>query len=294
MAKINQSPLISLILDYYALCKPKVIAVMLVTTWVGMHLSSAHSISLSRLFCTLIGIALAGGSAAVINHLVDRHVDAKMSRTCKRPIASGRILIPHAILFAFILGVIGLGILLSFVNTLTAVLTFGTLLGYAVFYTLYLKRKTPQNIVIGGIAGATPPLLGWTAVSGEIHANALLLVLIIFIWTPPHFWSLAIYRRTEYQQANIPMLPVTHGVLFTKLCIVLYTILLFAITLLPFVTQMSGIPYLLAAMLLNTLFLTQTVILYKSQDEKTALKTFSFSITYLLLLFGALLIDHAL
>jgi protoheme IX farnesyltransferase len=228
----------------------------------------------------------------VINHLVDRHIDIKMIRTEKRPIANKRISIVHAILFSIILGVSGLVILALFVNGLTTFLTFLTVLGYAVMYTLFLKRSTPQNIVIGGAAGAMPPLLGWTAVTGELSAYPWLLVLIIFTWTPPHFWALAIYRKNDYQKANIPMLPNTHGVAFTKLCMVLYTFLLFGVTLLPYATHMSGIFYLIAAIILDTIFLTQTIMLYRTDSDALARRTFGFSIIYLLLLFNALLIDH--
>lgn len=333
--------------DYYTLCKPKVVAVMLVTSIIGMLLAypSSHQAYTSYPLHTLatlhtshplqsslalqliswqalqaflfgtLGIALAAASAAVINHLVDSSIDAKMSRTSQRPIASGRISGKNAVIFATFLGICGLIILSLFVNVLTAVLSFLTLLGYAVIYTMFLKRATPQNIVIGGAAGAMPPLLGWAAVSNEIHAHALLLVLIIFIWTPPHFWALAIYRNEDYKNANIPMLPVTHGIPFTITCIILYTILLIAITLLPFITAMSGILYLISACILGLLFLLQCIRLYFSYKQclklkindlnlditrsgdwrkfkQTAFKTFSFSILYLLLLFAALLIDH--
>lgn len=278
--------------DYLTLCKPKVILVMLVTSWVGMHLATDHLVPLTTFIFATLGIAMAGSSAAVINHLVDRHIDAKMSRTEHRPMACKRISLEKAILFSFLLGISGLFILAVFINILTAFLTLLTVLGYAVLYTLFLKRSTPQNIVIGGAAGAMPPLLGWTAVTNEINAFAWLPVLIIFAWTPPHFWALAIYRKEDYFKANIPMLPVTHGVSFTKLFIVLYTILLFIVTLLPFITEMSGLLYFISALLLGSAFLIQTLILYRSQDPRVALKTFSFSIVYLLLLFSALLIDH--
>jgi len=265
---------------------------MLVTTWVGMHLATTSFVPFDILIFGTIGIACSGGSAAVINHLVDRHIDAKMIRTEKRPIVCKRISPYHATLFAILLAVSGLLILSFLVNSLTAFLTFLTIIGYAVFYTVFLKRRTPQNIVIGGAAGAMPPLLGWTAVTGELHALAWLPVLIIFTWTPPHFWALAIYRKEDYQNANIPMLPITHGIPFTKLCMILYTFLLFAITLLPYATQMSGLVYLIAAIILGIGFLAHTFVLYKNCSNYMALKTFSFSITYLLLLFTALLVDH--
>jgi len=278
--------------DYFVLCKPKVVLVMLITAWVGMHLASNTFVPWNLFVFGTLGIALAGGSAAVINHLVDRHIDAKMTRTEKRPLACKRISVPKAFLFSVILGISGLVLLILFVNLTTALLTFATLLGYAVFYTLFLKRRTPQNIVIGGAAGAMPPLLGWAAVTNEIDACAWILVLIIFTWTPPHFWALAIYRCEDYQKANIPMLPITHGIHFTKLCIVLYTLLLFGITLLPYAIQMSGILYLIAAIILGSLFLFKVIVLYRTNSNPMAFKTFSFSILYLLLLFIALLIDH--
>lgn len=278
--------------DYITLCKPKVVALMLVTTWVGMTLASHTFVSFQTLFFATLGIASVAFGSAVFNHLADRHIDAKMSRTLHRPIACGRIAPRDAFWFGFVLVFLGLIILTVFVNLLTAMLTFCTMLGYAVCYTLFLKRATPQNIVIGGLAGATPPLLGWTAITGEMDAFALLLVLIIFTWTPPHFWALAIHRCKDYEKANIPMLPVTHGIRFTKLSIFLYTCLLFAVSLLPFVTGMSGMIYLWVAILLNILFLRQSYILLIDNTHQTALKTFSFSIVYLLLLFTALLVDH--
>lgn len=278
--------------NYYALCKPKVILVMLVTSWVGMVLASQMSTHWHVYCIATLGIALLGAAAAVINHLVDRHIDAKMKRTLYRPIASGKIKPIHAGIFAGFLGMSGLLLLFFYVNPLTAYLTFSTLIGYAVLYTVFLKRATPQNIVIGGIAGATPPLLGWVAVANEIHAYALLLSLIIFIWTPPHFWALAIYRQQDYAHANIPMLPVTHGIRFTKLCIVLYTVLLCAVSLLPFAVGMSGILYAALAMTLNSIFLIYVLVLFKTKSTSFSLKTFSFSILYLVLLFIVLLLDH--
>ena len=284
----------SAIQDYITICKPKVVLLMLVTTWVGMHLASPLLVSWKILIFGSLGIALAACSAAIINHLVDRHIDAKMTRTAKRPIACGRITPLQALMFSASLGLSAFVILLYFVNLTTTWLTFATLLGYAVIYTLYLKRTTPQNIVIGGVAGAMPPLLGWTAVSGQIDPNGLLLVLIIFIWTPPHFWALAIHREQDYAKAKIPMLPNTHGINFTKLCILLYTILLVPVTLLPFVVGMTGIIYLTASIILNFIFLRYTIKLYTNKDNKYALKTFHYSIIYLLVLFMILLLDHYL
>ncbi len=280
--------------DYYNLCKPKVILLMLITCWVGMALASQKTLPWNALVFGTMGIALSGAAAAVINHLADRHIDAKMTRTLFRPIASGRVTPKKALFFAGLLAISGISILFFWVNPLTAYLTLLTVLGYAVFYTLFLKRATPQNIVIGGAAGATPPLLGWVAVCNEMHPYAWLLVLIIFTWTPPHFWALAIYRQQEYANAHIPMLPVTHGVFFTKLCIVLYTCLLWAVTLLPFAVGMSGFLYFIFAFVMGGIFLGHTLVLFRSKSPTAALKTFSFSIWYLLLLFIFLLMDNFL
>lgn len=278
--------------DYYTLCKPKVIFLMLLTSWIAMILASNYNLNWQICSLATVGIGLSAAAAAVINHLVDRHIDTKMQRTLHRPIASGRIKPIHAFIFACCLGMLGLTLLFFWVNPLSAYLTFLTLIGYAVFYTLFLKRATPQNIVIGGAAGATPPLLGWVAVSNDIHAYALLLTLIIFTWTPPHFWALAIYRHKEYAHAQIPMLPVTHGIPFTKLCIVLYTLLLWAVSLLPFATGMSGILYAVLATLLGGIFFIYALVLFQTKSPIFALKTFSFSIMYLMLLFMILLLDH--
>ncbi len=286
---------LAVINDYLILCKPKVVLLMLVTAWVGMYLASPLFISWHVVVYGTLGISLAASSAAVINHLMDRHIDLKMTRTSNRPIASGRINTKQAITFAVILAIIAWLILSKLINMLTAILTFATLFGYAVIYTLYLKRATPQNIVIGGLSGAMPPLLGWAAVSNNINPHSLLLVLIIFTWTPPHFWALAIYRVNDYANAKIPMLPVTHGIKFTKLCLLLYTILLFAVTCLPFAVHMSGVTYLVAASILNIIFLSLALRLYKADgtiERLLAIKTFNFSLIYLLLLFMALLIDQ--
>ncbi len=226
--------------DYLELTKPRVVALITFTAMVGMLLATPGMVPWEVLVFGSLGIALMAGSAAAINHLVDRRVDAMMARTRHRPLPSGHLESWQVLGFAVIIGLIGLGLLLAFTNPLTAILTFASLIGYAVIYTLFLKRATPQNIVIGGAAGAAPPLLGWTAVTGQVDSGALLLFLIIYIWTPPHFWALAIHRRHDYANADIPMLPVTHGVAFTRLHILLYTILLFLITLLPFLTGMSG------------------------------------------------------
>jgi len=278
--------------DYLELTKPKVVALMLLTTVVGMFLATPGLVPLSILFFGTSGIALAAGSAAAINHVLDRHIDIHMARTKNRPIATGRVAPVNALIFAGVLGISGMALLSYFVNLLTAELTFVTLVGYAVVYTLFLKRATPQNIVIGGAAGAAPPLLGWVAVTGTIDPNSLLLVLIIFTWTPPHFWALAIYRHEDYAKAEIPMLPVTHGIRFTKLCIVLYTLLMLAVSLLPFVTSMSGWIYFCGALVLGLRFLYWSVILMLSEDNLIAMKTFRFSIIYLMGIFILLLIDH--
>lgn len=277
---------------YYELCKPRVVALMLITTIVGMLLATPGMVPWPIFVFGLVGIGLTAASGAVINHLVDRHIDAIMRRTQGRPLPTGKVSLPIAIIFAFVLATTGLSLLIFFVNLLTAVLTFLSLVGYALIYTVFLKRATPQNIVIGGLAGAMPPLLGWTAVTGHLDYGGLLLVLIIFIWTPPHFWALAIYRVDEYAKAQIPMLPVTHGIAFTKLNILLYTILLVVISVLPFVVEMSGLVYLIGALILGTIFLYWAIKLKYSDDPKIAMKTFSYSIVYLMLLFVVLLVDH--
>ncbi|MDD4916023.1 MAG: heme o synthase, partial [Methylococcales bacterium] len=238
------------------------------------------------------GIGLAASSAAAINHFIDQKADAEMTRTKYRPLPMGEISSRNVLVFAGIIGVIAMLLLIVKVNVLTAFLTFLSLIGYAVIYTIYLKKMTPQNIVIGGAAGAAPPVLGWTAITGQIHPHALLLFLIIFVWTPPHFWALAIARREEYAKADIPMLPVTHGVAFTRLQILLYTILLLISTLLPYLTGMSGLIYLLAAVTLGLGFIYYAVQMMRKKDNKTAMRTFGYSIIYLMLIFAALLIDH--
>lgn len=278
--------------DYMELCKPRVVALMLLTVLVGMYLATPGWVPMATLGFGLCGIGLCAGSAAAINHLVDRRIDAMMARTKKRPVAHGRISVLQAFCFATILGLAGLVLLAFFVNGLTAVLTFATIIGYAGVYTGYLKRATPQNIVIGGLAGAAPPLLGWTAVTNQLDPQALLLVLIIFVWTPPHFWALAIYRFEEYRHAKIPMLPVTHGIRYTKLSIVLYTILLVTVSELPYVVGMSGWLYGVGAGLLGLRFLYWVIVLYRREESIIAMRTFRFSIIYLMLLFGLLLVDH--
>lgn len=292
MSAITATPPHATWQDYYQLCKPRVVALMLVTALVGMLLASPSWPSWSILLLGNLGIGLTACAGAVVNHLVDRHIDARMRRTLNRPIPSGKVSPLRAVLFAILLAVVGLSILVLFINALTALLAFFSLVGYAVVYTVFLKRATPQNIVIGGLAGAAPPLLGWTAVTGQLDPGGLLLVLIIFVWTPPHFWSLAIYRVEEYAKANIPMLPVTHGIAFTKLSILLYTCLLTAVALLPFIVAMSGLIYLIAALALNAGFLYWAITLRRSDDRNIAMRTFRYSIWYLLLLFVAFLVDH--
>jgi protoheme IX farnesyltransferase len=278
--------------DYKELTKPNVVLLMILTSAIGMFMAVPGMVPLDILILGNMGIALCAGSAAAVNHLVDKRVDQKMSRTHNRPIAQGRVGNLQAALFAMALGGLGMYILIVRINPLTAWLTLASLVGYAVVYTMFLKRATPQNIVIGGLAGAMPPLLGWTAVTGEIHGHALLLVLIIFAWTPPHFWALAIHRREEYALVAIPMLPVTHGVAFTKLHILLYTILMFLITLLPFATHMSGPLYLLGAVVLGGGFLYWAIVLMRGKNPNAPMETFKYSIVYLMSLFVVMLVDH--
>lgn len=280
--------------DYLELTKPKVVALMLLTAVIGMFMAVPGMVPWEVLVMGNLGIGLCAGSAAAVNHLVDQRIDQVMARTRNRPLAKGRVGTTQALLFALALGLLGMYLLLAYINPLTAWLTLASLLGYALVYTVFLKRATPQNIVIGGLAGAAPPLLGWTAVTGELHGHALLLVLIIFAWTPPHFWALAIHRREEYAAVDIPMLPVTHGVAFTKLHIMLYTLIMFAITLLPYVTRMSGPLYLVGAVLLGLRFLWHAGALLWGDDRKAAIATFKYSITYLMALFIVMLADHYL
>lgn len=278
--------------DYYELCKPRVVALMIITTLVGMCLAAPGMVPWSVLLFGNLGIALCASSAAVVNHLVDRHIDSKMRRTERRPIVQGKVSPKNAIIFSLILASFGMFVLIYFVNALTALLTFCTLIGYAFIYTLFLKHATPQNIVIGGAAGAAPPLLGWVAVTGHIAPQAWLLMLIIFVWTPPHFWALAIARVVDYQKANVPMLPCTHGIKFTKLCVLLYTILLVAATWLLFAVGMSGWIYFIGVNILNAIFLVYSLRLYFAKDDKPAMPTFWYSILYLWVLFIVLLVDH--
>ncbi len=278
--------------DFLELTKPRVVALMLITAVIGMCMAVPGFVPWQPLVLGNIGIALCAGAAAAINHVVDERIDQKMSRTTNRPVAQGRVSQSEAIAFATLLAILGTALLATTVNVLTAVLTVASLVGYAFIYTMFLKRATPQNIVIGGLAGAAPPLLGWTAVTGEIHAHGLLLVLIIFAWTPPHFWALAIHRKEEYAAVGIPMLPVTHGNRFTALHILLYTILMFLITLLPYITLLSGWIYAVAATLLGLRFLYWSVEILREKNPDAPMATFKFSITYLMVLFIAMLADH--
>jgi protoheme IX farnesyltransferase len=280
--------------DYLELTKPKVVALITFTAMVGMFLATPTMVPWDVLIFGSLGIALSAGSAATINQLVDRQIDSIMARTCKRPLPTGHLDARQVIPFALLLGTIGMALLVIFANPLTAALTFCSLIGYAVIYTMFLKRATPQNIVIGGAAGAAPPILGWTAVTGQVQPEALLLFLIIFTWTPPHFWALAIHRRYEYAKADIPMLPVTHGVGFTRLHILLYTIILFLVTLLPFLIGMCGWLYLVGAVTLGVWFLYYAVRLFATGDDRLAMPTFGFSIIYLFSLFAVLMVDHYL
>jgi protoheme IX farnesyltransferase len=278
--------------DYLALCKPKIIALIVFTAVVGMFLAVPGMVPLPALAFGSLGIGLAAASAAAINHVVDQRIDSIMSRTRRRPLPSGSITEARAIVFAFALCAASMLILTFLVNTLTAVLTLVSLVGYGFIYSLYLKRATPQNIVIGGASGAAPPVLGWAAVTGTLDPHALLLFLIVFAWTPPHFWSLAIARRRDYANANIPMLPVTHGPAFTRLHILLYTVLLFVVSIMPFIFYMSGPLYLAGALLLGGRFLFLAVRMQSDHSDHLAMKTFSYSILYLMLLFAFLLVDH--
>ena len=278
--------------DYYEMTKPNVVMLLLLTALVGMCLATPNWVNAKILICGLLGIGMLSASAAVINHVVDHKIDSVMARTFNRPVAKGKVSINNALWFAGILGVLGFFVLALFVNMLTAWLTLASLVGYAFIYTMYLKRATPQNIVIGGLAGAAPPLLGWTAVTGEVHSHALLLVLIIFTWTPPHFWALAIHREKDYAKAKVPMLPVTHGVAFTKTSVLLYTVLLGLVCLLPYLTGMSDLIYLIGSSLLNIGFLYYALKLKFDAQPETAMKTFRFSIIHLMVLFVILLLDH--
>jgi protoheme IX farnesyltransferase len=280
------------IYQYLELCKPRVVVLIVFTAVVGMFMAVPGLPPLGALLAGTLGIGLAASSAAAINHLLDHRIDAKMARTKRRPLASGQLTETNVLIFALSLGLLAMATLILWVNQLTAVLTFLSLIGYAIVYTAWLKRATPQNIVIGGAAGAAPPVLGWTAITGSLDPQALLLFLIIFVWTPPHFWALAIYRKDEYALVDIPMLPVTHGTAFTRLQILLYTILLVIVTTLPYLTHMSGLVYLAGVSVLNAGFMWYALRMMRSKDILLPMHTFAFSITYLMVLFIFLLADH--
>jgi protoheme IX farnesyltransferase len=279
---------------YLELCKPRVVYLIVFTAVVGMFLAVPGWPPWNALIAGTLGIGLAASSAAAINHLLDQRIDAVMARTRNRPLPSGQLGIIQVLVFAFVLALLSMTLLVVWVNGLTAALTFFSLIGYAIIYTVWLKRATPQNIVIGGAAGAAPPVLGWTAATGAIDHNALILFLIIFVWTPPHFWALAIHRRNDYAAADIPMLPVTHGVRFTRWHILFYTILLIIVTTLPYLTGMSGLLYLAGVTVLNLGFLWYALRLLRDNDDRLPMQTFGYSIVYLMVLFGFLLVDHYL
>ena len=280
--------------DYYELTKPRVVALITFTAMVGMFLATPGMVPWPVLVFGSAGIAAMAGAAAAVNHVVDRRIDAIMARTRRRPLPTGHLDGRQALAFASLLGAAGFALLLAATNTLTAWLTFASLLGYAVVYTMFLKRATPQNIVIGGAAGAAPPLLGWTAVTGQVDGGALLLFLIVFVWTPPHFWALAIHRREDYARAEVPMLPVTHGVEYTRLQVLLYTVVLVLVTLLPWLTGVAGPLYLAGALGLGARFLWLAARLYLSREDRHALPVFLYSIVYLFALFAVLMVDHYL
>jgi len=280
--------------EYYELCKPRVVMLIVFTAIVGMFLAVPGLPPLAALLWGTLGIALQAGSAAAVNQIIDHRIDARMARTCGRPLVTGALSMTECIAFATVIGLAGFAVLWFLVNPLTAVLTQITLIGYACVYTMFLKRATPQNIVIGGAAGAAPPILGWVAVTGTLDPHSLIPFLIIFVWTPPHFWVLAIERREEYAKADIPMLPVTHGVEYTRLQVLLYTVLLLAVSVLPFVFGMSGVLYLAGALALGAVFLYYAVRLWIAPVPGLPMKTFAYSIVYLMGIFTALLADHYL
>ncbi len=291
-SSLASQPLATRAGQFYQLTKPRVVSLIVFTAVIGMFLATPGMVPLQALVAGTLGIALTAGAAAAVNCLVEQKLDALMTRTSWRPLPRGQVTSLQTLVFAGIVGGAGLLILHQWVNALTMWLTLATFVGYAVIYTVVLKPMTPQNIVIGGASGAMPPVLGWAAVTGEIAPDALLLFLIIFAWTPPHFWSLALYRKLEYAKAGVPMLPVTHGDKFTRLHVLLYTVILTAVTLMPFVTRMSGAIYLAAVIVLDAVFLWYAVRIYVAYSDRLAQRTFRYSIAYLTLLFAALLVDH--
>jgi heme o synthase len=274
------------------MCKPRVTMLIVFTAMIGMFLATPGAVPWNIFIAATIGIGMASGAAAAFNCLVEQAIDAKMARTRARPLPTGQVTSSQTFIFASLLASLGLGILFVFVNPLTMWLTLATFVGYAIIYTVYLKPATPLNIVIGGLSGAMPPALGWAAVTGTVSAEAWLLVLIIFAWTPPHFWALALYRREEYAKSGLPMLPVTHGEAYTLLQIVLYTLILIAVTLIPFALRMCGLIYLASSFVLNGIFLAYVIGLYRNYSDDLAKRTFKYSIWYLTFLFAALLVDH--
>ncbi len=280
--------------EYLELCKPRVVVLLVFTAVVGMFLASPGWAPWQALIFGSLGIGLGAAAGAAINHIVDQRADSLMARTRRRPLPTGRMDQTSALIFAAILCALSMLLLVTLVNTLTAVLTLAAMVGYSVVYTIFLKRVTPQNIVIGGAAGAMPPVLGWTAVTGTLDPQSLLLFLIIFVWTPPHFWALAIHRCGDYARADVPMLPVTHGIEYTRLQILLYTVLLVLVSLLPYATRMSGPLYLVAALIFGGIFLYYAISLFRGRDDGLPLRTFTYSIYYLMGLFSALLLDHYL
>jgi protoheme IX farnesyltransferase len=293
-AAVGAVPLRLRLREYYELCKPRVVMLITFTAIVGMFLATPGMVPLDVLLLGSLGIMLMAASAAAVNQLLDRHVDARMARTCGRPLVTGTLTVAESLGFAAAIGTIGFAVLVLWINALTAWLTLATLIGYAGVYTLYLKRATPQNIVIGGAAGAAPPVLGWAAVTGTIDPHALLLFLIVFVWTPPHFWALAIDRHKEYAQVGIPMLPVTHGLEFTRLQVLLYTVLLVVVSVLPFVFGMSGYVYLAGALAFGGVFLGYAIRLRFAPTPGLPMRTFGYSIVYLIGIFSLLLVDHYL
>ena len=278
--------------QFYRLTKPRVVSLIVFTAVIGMFLAVPGAVPLDILIFGTIGIALVAGAAAALNCLVEQKMDAVMARTKGRPLPQGKVSVPETLFFLLIVGGLGLFILYHWINELTMWLTLGTFVGYAIIYTVILKPLTPQNIVIGGASGAMPPVLGWAAVTGDVTADALLLFLIIFAWTPPHFWALALYRKNEYASIGMPMLPVTHGDQFTKLQVLLYTIILCVVTTLPYITQMSGLIYLGSSIVLNGIFMYYAIEIYRNYSDQLAREAFRYSILYLALLFVALLVDH--
>ncbi len=291
---VARTPLSSRIQQFYALTKPRVVSLIVFTAVIGMFLATPGMVPVTILFAATLGIALVAGAAAAVNCLVEQKIDALMMRTQARPLPRGQLTSLETMVFSGVIGGIGLVLLYQWVNALTMWLTLATFVGYAVVYTVILKPMTPQNIVIGGASGAMPPVLGWAAVTGDVSPQALTLFLIIFAWTPPHFWALALYRKNEYAKAGVPMLPVTHGDKFTRLHVLLYTIILLACSTLPFVTRMSGLMYLASALALGAVFMWYAVKIYTDYSDALARRTFRFSILYLTLIFAALLIDHYL